>query len=91
MAKRRGGRLSDAKPAHQHGGVAAEALREAEQAHDGDVPLAALDLADEGPVELGPVGEGFLGELQAGTAASDAPSEFQKDAGLGHAPEGRWR
>lgn len=73
------------KSAGQRGEVAAEPLREARHGEEGGVPLPALDLAHESPVESGAVAERLHGDAQVLATRADALPELGLDGGLRHA------
>jgi len=71
---------------HELGGVNVEAGGDLQEVVEAEVALAALDLADEGPVQVGAVGEGFLAYAEAAPVALDALAEGAGGwgDGLGH-------
>ena len=52
------------QPSHQISGVDVEGAGDAQDVVEAEVALAALDLADECPVQFGLVSQGLLGQSQ---------------------------
>ncbi len=61
---------------HQLPGVYAERLGDAQDVVQGQVALAALDLADEGPVQVAVLGQRFLGLAQLVSSGAYPCSEL---------------
>lgn len=63
------------QPSHQYGRVHTQPGGHLEQVVQADVALAPLDLTDEGPVNPGLIGQGFLAETQFLALGTDALPE----------------
>jgi hypothetical protein len=60
---------------HELAGIDAESVGDLEQVVQVEVAPAALDLAQEGPVDTAPCGQGFLAESQGFAVRTDALAE----------------
>lgn len=67
------------QPPHQLPRIRLERRRQLDDVVQGQVALAAFDLADEGPVQTGDVGQSLLAVAQFGPAGSHPRTELAGD------------